>query len=282
MSTVAVIGLGAMGSRIALRLLDAGHELVVWNRDSSKSALLARRSAAVAASPAEAAARADIVITMVSDPPALRQVTEGPDGVAAGASGSTTVVQMSTVGPDAVTRLASALPQGVVLLDAPVLGSIAEAEAGTLTIFAGGPGPVVERTKPLLSALGTVLHVGPLGAGSAAKLVANSTLFGVLGVLGEVLLLARRLGLTQSAAFQVLAATPLAAQAERRRPAIQSGEYPARFPLALARKDADLILAAGGPDLRLATAARAWLAEAEAQGRGRDDYSAVLARMLEP
>jgi len=281
MSAVAVVGLGAMGSRIARRLLDSGHDVVVWNRDPAKAEPLTRRGATAAASPAEAAAQAGVVVTMVSDPSALRQVTEGRDGVAAGASGSTTVVQMSTVGPNAVTRLASMLPDGAQLLDAPVLGSIGEAESGTLTLFAGGPEPVVERMKPLLSALGTVLHVGPLGAGSAAKLVANSTLFGVLGVLGEALALGRRLGLSQAAAFEVLATTPLAAQAERRRPAIQSGSYPTRFPLSLARKDADLILEAGGPDLRLAAAARAWLADAEAAGRGAEDYSAVIARILE-
>jgi 3-hydroxyisobutyrate dehydrogenase/2-hydroxy-3-oxopropionate reductase len=283
MTTVAVIGLGAMGSRMAGRLLDAGHDLVVWNRTTGRAAELTGLGAEAAESPADAARRAEAVIIMVSDPPALREVTEGPAGIVVGAEGSTTVIQMSTVGPEAVARLASALPAGTGLLDAPVLGSVAEAESGSLQVFLGGKADLVGRWTPLLSTLGRPIHLGPLGAGTAAKLVANSTLFGVLGVLGEALGLARALGLSSDAAFEVLTVTPLAAQAERRRPSIESGDYPTRFSLSLARKDADLIRDAAdsvGGELRLGAAARAWLAEAEAAGWGDRDYSAVLAHIL--
>jgi 3-hydroxyisobutyrate dehydrogenase-like beta-hydroxyacid dehydrogenase len=284
MTTVAVVGLGAMGSRIARRFIDAGHDVVVWNRTPSKVAPLTERGAAAAPTPAEAARRAEAVVTMVADPAALREVTEGPEGVAAGAAPSTTVIQMSTVGVEPVTRLASALAAGTGLLDAPVLGSVAEAESGSLRIFVGGEPALVERWTPLLSTLGSPLQVGPVGAGSAAKLVANSTLFGVIGALGEALVLAKRLGLSQEAAFEVLASTPLATQADRRRPSIESGEYPPRFSLALARKDADLILqaaAASGADLRMSEAARTWLADAQGAGWGDQDYAAVLAYMLD-
>jgi 3-hydroxyisobutyrate dehydrogenase-like beta-hydroxyacid dehydrogenase len=272
-----------MGGRIARRLLDAGHQVVVWNRTAEKAAPLFELGAAPAETPAAAASRADALITMVSDPAALRTVTEGPTGVAAGAGDSVAVIEMSTVGPAAVSRLASILPAGTALLDAPVLGSISEAESGALTIFVGGPASLVERWTPLLSALGSPLHVGPLGAGAAAKLVANFTLIGAIGVLGEALALAQGLGLSQEAAFEVLAATPLAAQAERRRPSIESGDFPPRFPLSLARKDADLIAeaaAAAGVELKLAAAARAWFAEGDDAGWGDRDYSAALARIL--
>jgi 3-hydroxyisobutyrate dehydrogenase/2-hydroxy-3-oxopropionate reductase len=282
MTTVAFIGLGAMGSRMAGRLVDAGHQVVVWNRTPTKTQQLAGRGAVPAGSPAEAAGRADVVMTMVSDAGALRAVTEGPDGVAAGVAGPATVFEMSTVGPAAVTRLASVLPDGVELLDAPVLGSLSEAESGTLRIFVGGPAELVDRSVPLLSALGSPVHVGALGAGAAAKLVANSTLLGVLGVLGEAVALARGLGLSGDAAFEVLSGTPVAAQAERRRDAIETGDYPHRFTLSLARKDADLVVeaaAAAGVDLRLARAAQSWFAAAEDDGRGDQDYSAVLARI---
>ncbi|HEY6638645.1 MAG TPA: NAD-binding protein, partial [Solirubrobacterales bacterium] len=117
----------------------------------------------------------------------------------------------------------------------------------------------------------------------AAKLVANSTLVGVVGLLGEALALGTALGLPAEAAFDVLAATPLGEQAKRRRPAFESGEYPPRFSVSLARKDADLILEAAAQnelDLRLAAAAREWLADAERSGRGPDDYSAVLAEIV--
>ncbi len=279
---VAVIGLGAMGSRIARRLLESPYEVVVWNRDETKAAALVELGARFAATPALAAQGADVVVVMVSDPQALRDVTEGSEGVAAGTTASTTLIQMSTVSPESVSRLASTLPAGAGLLDAPVLGSLAEAEAGGLTIFAGGTRSAVARCTPLLSALGSVLHVGPLGAGTAAKLVANATLFGTLGVLGEAVALARGLDLSPESTFSILAATPLGAQAERRRTAIESGEYPVRFTLSLARKDADLIIAAAsacGADLRLAAAARSWLAEAESEGGDRD-YAEMLARIV--
>jgi 3-hydroxyisobutyrate dehydrogenase-like beta-hydroxyacid dehydrogenase len=269
---------------MARRLLDAGNELVVWNRTPDKAADLVAAGAEQAASPADAARRADAVITMVSDPAALRAVVEGPDGIAAGLGEDTTLINMATVGPGAVGWLADVLPAGSRLLDAPVLGSLAEAEAGELKIFVGGSEELVERWTPLLSVLGTPIRVGPLGAGSAAKLVANTTLFGMLGVLGEALALADGLGLSRDTTFEVLAETPLAAQAERRRPSLEAGEYSPRFALSLARKDADLVLeeaAAAGVDLRLAEAARSWLREAEKAGLGAEDYSAMLARILE-
>jgi 3-hydroxyisobutyrate dehydrogenase-like beta-hydroxyacid dehydrogenase len=281
---VAVIGLGGMGSRVARRLLDAGNELVVWNRTPEKVTPLSEVGAVAAESPAGAAQQADVAITMVSDPPALEAVTEGPNGVCAGASPSLTIIEMSTVGPAAIARLESVIPRGAGLLDAPVLGSIGEAETGSLSIFVGGPVPLAERWTPLLSVLGSPTYVGPLGAGAAAKLVANLTLFGALALLGEALALADGLGLSRDSAFDVLAATPLAAQAERRRTSIETGEYPPRFPLTLARKDADLISAAAdraGVDLRLAAAAASWLADAEDTGLTERDYSAVLLRILE-
>ncbi len=273
-----------MGQRIASRLLDAGHELVVWNRTGARAEPLIARGAVAAGSPAEAASLAEVVITMVADPAALKEVIEGPTGVAAGAGDGTTVVQMSTVGPSAIERLASVLRPTIHLLDAPVLGSRSEADTGTLKIFAGGPPELVERWTPLLSELGSVLHLGPVRAGTSAKLVANTTLVGVMGVLGEALALADGLGLSREAAFEVLAATPLGAQADRRRSAVESGDYPPRFALSLARKDADLIMeaaAAAGLDLRLTEAARTWFAEAEDAGHGDEDYAAVLARITD-
>src|SRR5919108_2534726 len=152
MSTVAVVGLGGMGSRIARRLLDAGHDVLVWNRTREKAAELVEVGAQEVESPAEAARRAEAVLTMLAGPEALEAVTNGPDGLAAGA-GDVTVIEMSTVGPRAVERLRSRLPPETGLLAAPVLGSLREVEAGELTIFMGGPDALVERWTPLLSAL---------------------------------------------------------------------------------------------------------------------------------
>ena len=280
---VAVIGLGAMGQRIARRLLDAGLDVHVWNRTKARADSLVAGGAALAATPADAAAAASAVITMVADPAALQAVTEGEDGIASGLGPETALIEMSTVGPAAVARLAAQLPPGGPLLDAPVLGSLSEAESGTLTIFVGGDPPVVARWTPLLAILGRPLHVGGLGSGAAAKLVANSALFTSLAAVGEALSLADGLGLEREAAYAVLAGTPLAAQADRRRDAIEENRYPPRFRLALARKDADLIAeaaAGSGTELRLGESARAWFAEAEGAGYGEADYAAVLAHML--
>jgi 3-hydroxyisobutyrate dehydrogenase-like beta-hydroxyacid dehydrogenase len=279
-SAVAVIGLGAMGSRVARRLLGTGHNVVVWNRSPEKARDLVAAGASATETPADATRRSEIVITMVSDPAALTAVTEGPDGVAAAAE-ATTVVNMTTVGPAAVHRLAETLPAETPLLDAPVLGSLPEAESGTLTIFVGGAEADLGRVEPVLTVLGSPLHVGGVGAASAAKLVANFTLFGVLGVIGEALAAADALGLSRESAFEVLAATPVAAQAERRRPAIEADEYPPRFKLSLARKDVELLaLAVPDSDLRIFEAARSWLADAENAGRGEQDYAAVLAQII--
>jgi len=276
---IAFLGLGAMGSRMAGRLLDAGHELRVWNRTPGRTDALTARGAQAAGTPAEAAAGAQAVVTMVRDRAALEAVVSGPDGLAAGLDPASALLEMSTVGPEAVQALPELLPAGAGVLDAPVLGSLSEAEAGTLRIFVGGPEDLAARWSGLLEALGTPVRVGPLGSGAAAKLVANSTLFGVLGVLGEALALAEGLGLPRDAAFEVLAATPLRAQAERRRPAVETEDLPTRFALALARKDAELVAAAARAAERrlpLAEAARDWLAAAEASGLGEADYCAVL------
>ena len=271
---VAVVGLGAMGSRMAGRLLDAGYEVVVWNRTTEKAKPLVGRGAEFAESPADAAERADALVTMLTDPSALESVLSGVT------SDEATLIQMSTVGPAAMKRLAPVFPN---LLDAPVLGSIGEAESGALKIFVGGPEPLFEKWTPVLSVLGQPMHVGPVGAGSAAKLVANATLVGLIGLLGESLALGEGLGLPRDVVFDVLATTALAQQAERRRAAVEAGDDPPRFALSLARKDAELIVDAaveGGVDVRLVPAAWSWLAEAEAAGLGGEDYAAVLAKIL--
>ena len=277
MAKLAFCGLGQMGGPMAKRLLDAGHDLTVWNRSPQKAEPLVVHGAVWASSPAEACSGVEAAITMLATPEALEEVLFGRDGLARGLDPGTTLIEMSTVGPAAIHELAQKIPN---LLDAPVLGSRSEAEQGTLHVFVGGPDELYAQYEPLLATLGTVHHVGPLGAGASAKLVANSSLFGALGVLAEALRLADRLGLSREAAFEVLAATPLAAQAERRRAALEANDYPPRFPLSLARKDADLVTEAA-PELRLAQAARSWLAEADDASWGERDYAALLAWILD-
>ena len=282
MTTIGVLGLGNMGSRIARRYLDAGHDVVVWNRTRAKADPLSDDGARVAATPADVAGNVEVAITMLADPGALLDVVEGPDGLARSAN-PLTLLEMSTVGPETIEGLAKTLPPNVEVLDTPVLGSTSEVEQGRLLVFAGGPDDAVARVTPLLEELGRVLHVGALSSGAAAKLVANSALLAALTAVGEAVALGRRLGLDDDAVFEVLGATPLAAQAERRRSSIENGDFPLRFALALAHKDADLIIDAArgqGLDMRVANAAREWFIEAEEAGLAESDYSAVLSHIL--
>ena len=281
--SVAVVGLGAMGSRIARRLLAAGEQVTVWNRTAERAEPLAEAGASVAATPAAAARSANRVITMLADPPALLEVMNRPDGLAQGLRAGQTLVEMSTVGPSTVRQPVEIVPPGVEVVDAPVLGSISEADAGTLRIFVGGSDESAAAVRPLLEPLGQPLHVGPLGAGASAKLVANATLLGTMALLGEALALAKSLGLDGDAMFKVLSTTPLSAQAERRRPVIEGAEPPVRFRLALATKDADVIVDEGrraGVEAEIAKVAAARFRAAEETGDGDRDYSAILRRSV--
>jgi 3-hydroxyisobutyrate dehydrogenase-like beta-hydroxyacid dehydrogenase len=281
--SVAVIGLGAMGAQIASRLLSEGYHLVIWNRTPTASASLAQAGAMLARNPAEAAAQASTVLITVADPAALHAVTEGAAGVASGICTGAQVIVMATVGPAAIGRLAAVISSHCDLLDAPVLGSLTEARSGALSIFVGGNESSIQRATAVLATLGTVFHVGPLGAGNVAKLIANATLFGVVALLGEALALGQALGLPRDVVYTLLSATPLAQQLQRRRPSLESNEFPPRFRLALARKDGELLSAlasSAGLDARLMRAANAWFADAEAHRLGEQDYTAVLSYIL--
>lgn len=278
---IAFCGLGQMGAPMAARLLDARHDLTVWNRTPDRAAALVERGADQAVSPAAAAGRAEIVVTMLADPAALEQVVFGPDGVAAGISSGATLVEMSTVGPDAVRELAARLPEGVDVLDAPVLGSVPQAAAGALKVFVGGDAAVFERCRRVLEAMGTPTHLGPLGRGASMKLVANSTLGALMCGLAEAMALADALGLDEAAVLDILVESPIGTTARSKRALIEGGEYrPPNFKLSLAAKDLALVTdaaEAAGVDLRLAPAARTWFERAEAAGLGDRDYSAVIA-----
>jgi 3-hydroxyisobutyrate dehydrogenase-like beta-hydroxyacid dehydrogenase len=282
MARLAFCGLGQMGEPMATRLLEAGHELVVWNRTPERAQPLVDRGARGAGSPAEAAASAEATMTMLATPEALREVAFGEDGLAAGLGEGAALIEMSTVGPDAVRGLAQHLPAGVEVLDAPVLGSVREATGGTLQVFVGGDEPVFERWRPVLEALGHPVNFGPLGAGAAMKLVANAILGVLMAGLGEALALADALGLEEAAVLDALAGSPIGASVKSKRDRVTSGKYPPNFKLSLAAKDLRLVTETGekaGLELRLAPAVRAWMEAADRAGLGDLDYSAVIAHV---
>lgn len=287
MAKLAFCGMGQMGAAMAARLIAAGHDLTVWNRTPEKARPLVALGARQAASPAEAAAGAEATLTMLANPAAVEDVVFGAagaaeSGIAAGLAAGAALIDLSTLGPDAIRRVGARLGPDAAVMDAPVLGSIPQANQGTLKIFVGGPVDLLERFRDALEALGTITHFGPLGAGQAMKLVANSTLPSLMTTLGEALALAHGLDLDIHKVFDVLVSSPIGVTATGKRPLVESGTYPPNFKLALAVKDLDLILgtaAEAGVELRLAEAARSWYRQALEAGLGDMDYSAVIARI---
>jgi 3-hydroxyisobutyrate dehydrogenase-like beta-hydroxyacid dehydrogenase len=282
MAKITFLGLGMMGGRMATRLLEAGHELTVWNRTPGRAAPLERLGAVVAGSPA-AAATGDVVIIMVATPEALEQVVFAGDGLAAGLRAGQLVVDMSTVGPDADRSVADRLPRGVTLVDAPVRGSLPEAEAGRLQVFVGASELEFARVRPILEILGDVRHTGGLGSGQSAKLVVNLALGASMAVFGEALALGESLGLPRGTVLDVLSASPIAPTVAAKRSNVEANEFPPTFALRLAAKDLRLVTDAGaaaGRDLKLARATLAWLDEASRSGAQDLDFSAVVATIV--
>lgn len=192
--TVAVLGLGLMGTPMARRLCEAGWTVRVWNRTAAKAEALRPLGAVVCATPAEAVAPADLVLTMLQDGPAVEAVLFR-QGAAAALQRGALVVDMSSIQPrearDHAARLAGL---HVACLDAPVSGGTVGAEAGTLAIMVGGRLADFERARPMLAVLGRATHVGPHGSGQLAKL-ANQMIVGItIGAVAEALLLAARGG----------------------------------------------------------------------------------------
>jgi 3-hydroxyisobutyrate dehydrogenase-like beta-hydroxyacid dehydrogenase len=278
MSTIAVLGLGAMGRAIAARLLDAGHDLRVWNRTSGKDDELVASGARHAGTPADAVRDVEVVITMVTDPPALEAVLFGPGGAASAISQTATLIEMSTVGPTAIASVVERLAP-VAVLDAPVLGSVPSVESGRLVILAGGDHAVFDRHTELLSLLGTPMYLGSSGSGAWLKLVNNAASTATLVALGELLALTDRAGLGIDSVLQGLEAGPLASLIERWRPRLKGEDQASYFRLALARKDLALVFDEAereGVDLSVAEAAAARCDEAIGVGLGDEDFGAIV------
>ena len=254
---VAVLGIGAMGHGMATSALRAGIPTIVWNRTMEATRDLAELGAEVAETAADAARRAAIVVTMVTDADAVLSIARDQGMLAALAPGAIWA-QMSTIGvagTDRVVAMAGAERPDVMLLDAPVSGSKDPAEHGQLTIFASGPDEARPRVAPLFDALGQrTIWVGAVGAGSRVKIVNNTWLaFAAEGVSASVAL-ARRLGLETETLVDVLGGSPLmspwqAAKLQR----IAKDDFSAQFALSLALKDVHLALQAA--DNRLAVLA---------------------------
>jgi 3-hydroxyisobutyrate dehydrogenase len=278
MSAIAVLGLGAMGRAVARRLLDAGHDVRVWNRTPGRDDDLVASGARRAETAADAVRDVDVVITMVTDPPALEAVLFGPDGAASAIPREATLIDMSTVGPTEIASVVERLAP-VAVLDAPVLGSVPSVESGTLVILVGGERPVFDRHTELLSLLGTPIYVGLSGSGAWLKLVNNAAGTAALVAVGELLGLTDRAEIDLDVALDSLAAGPLASLIERWRPRLTGEDHASYFRLALARKDLALAFEEAeraGTELTVAEAAAARCDEAIGDGLGDEDFGAIV------
>ena len=246
MTAVALVGTGRMGSAMARSLTRAGLPLIVHNRTRARAAALAEEvGARLATSAAEAASQADVVLTMLADDAAVIAVYGGSDGLLAGARKGSVLVDLSTVTPDTLRGLEPAAGSaGVGLLDAPVSGSIALAEAGQLTLMVGGAADDLEYARSALEPLAkAIVHVGPLGSGAAMKLAVNTVIFGLNEALAEGLVLAESAGIDRSLAYGVIAESAAGAPfvGYKRAAFVEPESTPTAFALDLAEKDLRLI-----------------------------------------
>lgn len=272
---VAFLGLGIMGSRMAANLGRAGFNVVVWNRTRERADA---SGLPVADTPAAAAEGADAVITMVVDAPDVEAVLFGPDGAAEGMRERALAIDMSTIPPSASQAIAERLRErGIRFLDAPVTGSRPKAEDGTLTIIVGGDPDDVAQARPLFDAMGaTIIHMGPTGHGSMAKLLNNSVAAINTVAIAQALQAGEDYGLDLERLVDVMkSGSGNSAVLELKAGPMLSHEYDTLFKLAHMLKDVRHALTASGDVFTLAAAAERVYAAADDAGRGDDDFAAV-------
>lgn len=286
MSAVGVIGLGAMGSRIAMRLLDTGHQVYGNNRTAAKAQPLVDRGMTLLETPREVAAAGDVTFSMVTDDAALEAISESPDGLLAGLRPGKVYVDMSTVSPRASRELSARVAEvGARMLDAPVSGSIPQAETGTLAIMVGGDRESFAAAEPLLKELGqTVTYIGPNGQGLLLKLAINVNLAMQAVAFSEGLLLAERGGIDRKLAADVMGSSAIGSpMLKAREPLFLDPPQHAWFDIDLLLKDIRLALQAAAElatPLSSAAMADEILSKAGEAGYGHRDIAA-LAEFME-
>lgn len=241
MSNIAFLGLGAMGSRMVVHLIEAGHDVTVWNRSPAATQGPAKLGANVAASPREAALKADFVFCMVTDDEASESVWMNPkDGALVGLQPGAVAIELSTLSPEWLGDLSAAAQlHGASLIDAPVAGSLPQAESGKLVVFAGGEEAVVARVTPLLQCFAAAVHhIGPTGRGLVMKLGVNSLLAIQVSAIAETIAALENSGITPEAAHDVLSTLPIASPAGNWIAGLMiSNDFNPRFTASLMRKD---------------------------------------------
>lgn len=276
---VAVLGLGRMGAIFASKLMDAGHRVTVWNRTHTRAIALQAKGATVAASPKDAAKGADVVVAMLRDDDASRDVWLSADeGAIHGLSVSALAIELSTLQPRWVKALADELTQrNVAFIEAPVIGSTPQASAGQVIHLTAGDAALAECAKPILSAWSNAIyHVGPIGSAAVAKLAINA-LFAVqvIGVAQYHAMLGAA-GLGAAQATELLNQLPVASPAAKGAAALMTAQRDdALFPIELVAKDLRYASALSCKNSTLLEAATSTFEEANSRGLGGENITAI-------
>jgi 3-hydroxyisobutyrate dehydrogenase len=282
MATIAALGTGVMGAPMARNLARAGHEVRAWNRSSEKAAALRDDGVDVRDDPAAAAAGADVVLTMLADADAVREVAQRAD-LAEGQIWW----QASTIGVDGIEECAALAQQaGAVLVDAPVLGTRLPAEEGKLVVLASGPDAALDTLAPLFEAVGQrTMRLGPAGTATRLKLAVNLWVLAVTQGTAETIAFAQSLGVDPEWVLEAVEGGGLDLPYFRMKSKLMLAEdFPPSFTLALAAKDARLVAEAAkrhGADLPVAAAIAERFTQATEAGHGDEDMAATY-RLSKP
>jgi 2-hydroxy-3-oxopropionate reductase len=282
MTTIAFIGLGIMGSPMAVHLARAGNDVVGYNRSPEKTGPLVDAGGRAAGSVAEAVADADVVAVMVPDSPDVEEVLAGEDGVFENARPGTLVIDFSSIRPDVTVALAKAAAEkGLALLDAPVSGGEAGAKNAALSIMVGGAGDDFERARPILDAVGrTVVHVGPSGSGQTVKAANQLIVAANIEVLAEALVFLEAYGVDTDAALEVLGGGLAGSKVlDQKKDNMLTRSFQPGFRIDLHHKDLGIVTSAAreaGVIVPLGAVVAQLMASARASGDGALDHSALL------
>ncbi len=285
--TIAFIGMGTMGAAMAMNILTAGYDLIVHNRHRDREIPLAEKGATRAATPAAAAADADIVIICVSDTPDVETIVLGPDGIITKARPGTIVVDMSTISPSATRKMATILADKKIrMIDAPVSGGSEGARNGTLAIMAGGNAADIDQVRPILEAMGkTITHVGPIGSGQLTKAINQVIIAANYLAVAEGITLGLKAGLDMDKVVAAIAGGAAGSWVlDNRSTFMIDNEYPLGFRVRLHAKDLKIALDAAR-DLGVALPVAALVDQIESgligRGFGDEDVSAVARTLRE-
>jgi 3-hydroxyisobutyrate dehydrogenase-like beta-hydroxyacid dehydrogenase len=283
-SSLGFVGLGAMGSRMTRRLLEAGYEVTGFNRTPEKARPLVQAGMRAAATPRAVAEASDVVFTMVTDDAALRAVVGGESGIAAGLRRGGVLVEMSTVSPAVVREVAPLVEaRGAAMLDAPVSGSTITVELGQASVQVGGDAAALERVRPYLAAIGPggITHVGPLGLAKTMKIATNLGLAVQMLALSEAIVLAEKSGIAREVAMEALLKSVIASPMVKYRGPFVLGRMPmdAWFSVPMVQKDLELALDQGravGVPLPTTALVHEWMSMARGLGLGAYDFGVVF------